>query len=842
MFFLIPYLLFSVHLLNGEDKDTVNVYRSRQLGDKAFKDKDYLLAVKFYRKYKDEASEDTEALKDAFLCLISSCVHSGNAIEARKELKEFNSEFSRDISRNLELKQKAVYWNANILLLEEKFSGALNVFNSLLKKVQPDSEFYFQILSGLGFANAKLLEWEVAENVYSKMEAEGQGTKWAEYGRKQKILAILMKGDIEKARQLIDKTPAGDNAALVYNNLLRIFLLIKEEKIAEANTLYKQVRKYGGGPDSLWFLVASSLAKAFSDENNITYALPLLEDAEIFAETVYDTQDTLILIINVKGSLGNTDNAISASLCFLKNYPESSRANSVSLQLARLYSSSKKNKEAIETYSELVKDHNVELEIKLQAAREAALIFIVEKLYPDAKEKFDFIVNNTKNENLKAESKYWLAEILFRQAKYQEAADAFSRVAGNYKDWKEKALFRKIESILAMGNDKGALALLDTFLNEYKKGTLYEDALFLYATVLLKEERFNEAQIKFANFADSYPNHPDAPRALFEAGNIAFDNADFSYAEETYSKIQEKYREHPLAPNALYRKLYLHLLASNIEAGGKDMDLLFNDYPDSIFTKRGFFWLGDYYRDNQMYEKAEKIFSDIALKYASDGSIAAEALYEAAFVCEQAEKNNKAIQYLDELSEKYSNESIVSESFLLRGDIYSENNEYEKAIPFYKKAAERRPESELEKVCWGRLGDCYFSLAWKTPDGSNLLRAIKFYKKILEWKDISPNFRNEVLYKLAKCDELMGDKGASLAKYHEVIYNYEIDVEKGEVPDSLWLVKAVLAAERLELEKEKPKAEWIISLYRKLIELGIEPKNDYEKRINELREEFKLKE
>ena len=156
-------------------------YRSRQIGDKAFNDGYYSLAIKFYSQYKTEAAGDPDGVKDAYLCLFPAYVRDKDAKNARKDFEEFSAKFAGDLSSNLESRQRADYWNANIMILEGDFNRAIALFKQILKTAPDISDIHSEALSGLGMAYISLLNWDEAEKTYVKLESVGKGTKWADY-------------------------------------------------------------------------------------------------------------------------------------------------------------------------------------------------------------------------------------------------------------------------------------------------------------------------------------------------------------------------------------------------------------------------------------------------------------------------------------------------------------------------------------------------------------------------------------------------------------------------------------------------------------------------------------
>ncbi len=814
-------------------------YRSRQIGDKAFSDGYYSLAAKFYIQYKNEAADDPAALKDAYYCIFSAYIRARDAKGARAEFQEFSAKFAKEIAAGKEFAQKADYWNANILMIEGELDHAAETFNRILKTAPDISDVYAESLSGLAAILVVKLNWDEADKIYGKLETIGKGTKWEEYAKKQRILVAIYKGDIEKARSMLE---SGDAKGTV-NVLLSILMLEKGGKLAEADDLYKKIRSQAQGQDSLWFLASYNLANAYIEKKNFQQALAYQKDAEYFAESDIDKEKILLQMINSQALSGSNDSAAEACQKFLKNFPNSPASGRIMLQQARLYISLKKQQEALNVYKEMLNNPKIDIQMKLSAAKEAGQVFISEKLYNEAREKFNYIVVNAPDTARKFEARIQLADILCLEKKYAEGVAEYEKIAGENPSSRAVALLKQANAVFEMKDYQRAFVLLGAYMKEFDSGDNYQNAYFLYGMTLFRLKKFDDATGVFSDFIKRFPSHEEAPRACFEMGNIGFDNGNFKMAEENYSKVVDSYPKDEIAPNALYKRLYSHFLAGNDEAAAKDLELLRKNYADSMFTIKGLFWQADFLRDNGKFDKAEAVLQDIASKYSSNSQVAAESIYESAYICYKAGKNDKAFKYLDELSEKYPNESIVSEGFMLRGDMLSDANDFEKAIPFYTKAAERRPGSNLETACLGRLGDCYFSIAWKTPDNTNVMTAADYFKKIIARQNVSLNFRDQALYKLGKCDESIGDKGSALARYREIIYGYKVDTGKGEVRDPVWLVKATQAAARIYLEKETPEAaEVAVGIYRNLVDLKIEPVEDYKKFIREIREKFKLKE
>lgn len=823
------------------DKAAAKVYRTRQLGDKAFNDGLYELAAKFYATYQREAAGDSDAQIDAAECLIAAYVRSGNALNASEVFNKLTTTFAARISKNETLRNRLSYWDGNIQMCGGDLKKAAETFTGLLNTITQNTELYFDTLDALGTAQARSLHWDKAEKTYALVEFAGKNTKWQKLGTRKRLLALLMSGNYTRARMVIKGLPEKKDQ---YIRIIQTLILVKEGKLDEAMVSYKQIRKVAVGSDPLWYMLSSSLASAYLDKKDFSNALLILNDAVLFANSEFDRQKALVSIINTAVIAGNIKAAVSTAEKFLKNYPESFISNEIRLRLAKFYMDEKKSEDALLVYQTVINDKNAELPLKIKSARSAAQVYILQKRFPEAKEMFSYIAKSAKDSKTQGEGEFWIAELLYIQSKYKEAAEAFARVAKTYKAWEEKAMFKQIKSLMNTTAHSESIHKIQTFLKVHPKSEYVPDVAFLYALALKNDKKFHDAQQQFAKFAETYPDHLYAPRSLFEEGNLALDHANEGDAVDAYSELLKRYPNHLLVPNTLYRRMYVCLLSSAPEVAIADTEVLFTKHPLSIYTIHAGFRLADYYVEVKDYPKALATLYRMLKKYSKDPQVSSRTLYEIANTHFKAGENKNALKVLDELSEKYPKQGVINDGLFLRGDIFSKMSEYEKAIPFFKKAATNRPNSRLETAAWGRVGDSYFALGWKTPDGTNYLKASEYYNKVLAKRDLPIQYQVQALYKLGRCEELLGDKGKALSKYHEAIIIFELDTEEGRstAKGSKWFVKSALAATVLYLAKDTPEsAEAAIVLYKTLIKLGIAPLADYKKKITEISDKYKLK-
>jgi TolA-binding protein len=814
----------------------------RALGDKAFNDGIYKLAAEFYEKYKEEAGDNPDAVLDANRCLVATYVRSGNAKKAKSVLDELASTHSEQIKKNPKLKGELKYWNGCVLMAENKLEPALATFAELLKTLPQDSELYFQTLDAAATVRTLLGKWDEAEKTCALLEFAGRNTPWREKAAIKKIVAVIMMGNHDLAKNLIASLKTTQDAT---PKILGCLILLREGKTKQALAAYNQIRKSARTGDPLWFTVAYALAEVLQKEERWKEALSIMDDAILFANNENDRQKALVSIINDAISSNNLELALKTSKRFLETYPDSFMSNDIRYRLARLQARKDNPEKAIKALTKIIDDPEADIDIKIKAAKEAGKIYLSLKRFDDARKTFGYIRINAPEAKTRGEGAFSMAETLYIQGEYKKAAKEFALTAKEFKSWREKALFKEIKSFMNMKDNHNALKTAAIFLEKFKKSPLAGDVMFLMALAMKNSGDSAGAEKTFGSFAAKHPNNQYAPRALFEEGLLALNRNAESNATNAFTRLVEKYPDHPLVPNALYRRLHAFFWRNLDSEAIADVHLLAAKYPNSPFATHARFKLADYYLKRGNPKRAMEILRSIAdTRAEKDKKQAAMALYKIADILFKNSKSDNALSTLDELSEKYPDSPLTANGTFLRGEIRTANDEYEKAIPFFKKAATERPKSMLETAAWGRAGDCYFALGWKSPDGSNYLEAMKFYNKIIDKKNIPDSYLDQALYKLGRCEELLGDKGKAVLKYRKVIYRYDFNTVIGEITaaSSPWFAKSAIAAAKIYLEKNTPEAgEAAISIYNTLIKAKVKPQEDFKRKIKEIQDKFKLK-
>jgi TolA-binding protein len=817
---------------NAASVEAVN--RSRQLGTMAFDKADYKHAVYLFKRYLAEAGDDKTTLADAYECLIAAYIRNGDIKAAGETLGDFNKNLP-----GISLMRKKLF-QADILLLEKKYSQAAELYDSVLSTSIVTGELYFQLLSGLAFAQGKQEKWSRAVETYVMLEKASKDSSWQLQSRQMRIEALIMDGQLDSAENLLKKLAAQAND--FRTKRLNLLLLIKQKKYSEFLKNYQAfIKKDKLVPNGPMYNLCTMAIKYFLIANDTAGAIILLNDAWYFAPTEYDRKKTMRSLINTYVRADNKVKAIKIAEKYIKFYKAITGAVEVRFQLARLFYEIKKSTDAELVYKNLMSDNKVPLKSRLVAAEELAALFANDKRYDLAEQTLDFIYKNGANDADKYKGRFMTGKLYMQQAKYAKAAIIFSDIAQHSPAWHDQAIFQQIKSLSALKEDQQALNLVEKSLPTIKDSIILKNVAYQQAVILERLGQLKAARTSYLDFVSKYPGNEHAPTALFAAANIAYNGQKFAMAAELFAEFIHKYSQNQRAANAMYKRLYANYLGGQPKIALQDADLMLKNYPKSKYTLDAIFWKVDWLRENHKYSMATKLLNLIQEKYKDDKKTMAQALYELALIDYITDKFAQSFIKLKIIFDKYSSSPITSDANLLAGDALSNSGKYQQAIKYYLRGIELRPKSQLEITCQGRIGDCNFVLFNKTADKKYLDNAIKAYKALLKLEDISPAIWGQTKFKLGRSYEAQGLTEQALNCYTEVILGYELDRKTVPGLHSIWAVKAIYAEIVIYLKKGTPEAaRRAINLYKQLQAMDVKTGEDFPRLIMEIEQKYNL--
>ncbi len=824
-------------------------YQKRLLGDKAFDNGLYDVAMNYYENYLKDAGGDSPAIRDAYFCLISTCLRANNIEEAKRLYDELSVKFEQFFSNHPEDQRTLNFWKAEILLYEGKFTESSKLFEDVLKdSTSTHDDIYLNAMAGKALSILRMGNLSSAYNIFDNLRQEAKLLKNKELASdaaQEMIIIDLATNKYDAAKIIIkddtDTTKAVDSQKM---DLFNIYILTMEGNLKDAKSLYNKIKPLSLGADYLWFFVTYTLAANYMKAEQYDEALGMIDDAFALAPDMYDKEQITILKINTYIKLNNYEQAILTAKMFLDTFPKSGLNVKILLVLTEALVAEKRNSDISalsEKYFSFTQPPEPDAIVLTSLFGQNALTM---GNYTLANQYFDYIISKSKDKEQIGAAMYDKAESLFLQKSYLPALNEFISVQKKYPNLREKCLFRESQIFINQNDYKSAEKTLKLLVNDFPDSDLNPSPFFMYAAVLEKLKSYDDAITEFIKYAHANPNSDLAPNAYYEAGSICLLTQKYANSALYLKQIIDNYNKSSLMKNSLYKLVFVSISLKKIDDAIKYSKMLSNSFPDSEYSYQIRFWLSNYYEQNGQFDNSLKILDSLLKDSNNKPLIISECYYRQALILFQIGENSKSLECISILEAKYPDSEVLPLSLYLRGDILSSEGKYNEAIQAYQSAFDKSKDSQTSIASLGRIGDCYFAELNYSKDKENVINsAISNYKKVLDLPKLSVFIRTQTLYKLGKCYEVLGNKKEAIEAYHEAFYSNILEMESGRNPSKIWFVKSAIALTRL-LQDENTIEEAIaaIKVLEELIKYHISPVSDFEQRIEEIKNLYKLKE
>ena len=845
--FTFGILLFLVcGTLSATEQKIEKEYKKRLLGEQAFNDGLYDVAINYYKHYLKNAGSNTNAGRDAYYCLIATCLKANNIEEAELFYQKVAKNNKDYFKLNPLKEEKLKYWSAEISLCKGLTEKAKSEFIRIAAKTaKTDKDIYAKSLIGQGISEIRLHEWENAEKtfetVYNTSESPADKTKALE----QLILIKLASNEIESAAKLIKDETKNTKKTSVSLRLLNIYSLIKQGNLEKAENEYMKVSvRLTADNSTLSFLVLSEFADEYIKKDGYNKALDKLQQAFAKAPGSHEKELTAILTLNTFIEAERFKEAATSAKLFLDFFPDSILRDNILLTyvdiLIKLETDPAKILPIIEKYYTF-KSNPAKIQVDI-SIRIGKVLFLIAD-YKNALRYFTYSFKNGMTRNQCGESLYWEGKSYMKLGNAEKALEKLATIDSKIPEWQEKAT-HEIALIYLEQKDyiKAKVELLN-FIKKFPNSKLNPPALLLYGMALSGNNELEDAVKTYLKFAEENSKSKLAPEAYCRAGDLSLRLTEFKKSINCYQHILDSYPKSKIIPEVLYKLLYSYYLSGGYSKAVNVVANLNNKYPKSNYSQQASFWLVDYYASNKDYAKAINQLDTISRNYSDNNDLVDRILYEKTDLLFKMGKYKTALKSLDGIIDKSKDQNELGKVYYLQGDIYSQSGNYDNAIESYKKVLTLNADLDFKIAAQGRIGDCYFAVINFADNRNEAVRlAINAYKELFKFQKLSKFISIQTNYKLGKCYEILGERETAIMCYHAALYENILGVQDKEA-DIKWMAKAGIALARMLLENNTQKsAESAITVYQTLIKNGVEPKNDFRKIINKIMQKYKIKE
>ncbi len=300
-----------------------------------------------------------------------------------------------------------------------------------------------------------------------------------------------------------------------------------------------------------------------------------------------------------------------------------------------------------------------------------------------------------------------LGDTYYVQQKFANALSTYNRAIREGNRFADYAQFRAGVVLNFQDRNGEAIQQLDQMINNYPNSIYQADAIYQKAQINMEENRFAEARDGFTQLINSKPNSPFVPFAL-EGRAIA------NYSLKNYDQTIDDYK---------------NILANHSNSGNTEAALVGLQEALALQGRSGEFSniLSSYKRSNPdnsslqniEFEAAKNLFFAQAFKesiaalesyiknYPQSGQVQ-EAKYFIGDAYYRIGDKNSALRYFYDI-EKGGGSSQLNNAIQKIAEIEYENNNYARAIPYFRRAAEGARDKLEEFQAYNGLMNSYFN-------------------------------------------------------------------------------------------------------------------------------------
>ncbi|MBN1639522.1 MAG: tetratricopeptide repeat protein [Ignavibacteriales bacterium] len=566
-----------------------------------------------------------------------------------------------------------------------------------------------------------------------------------------------------------------DNVILELNSAL-IDKLPQEEKIEAEYFLansYFFLREYQNSISTFQNILNKH--KNFSTRRLVHYNLAWVyfqkgdysQAFDIFISLSDKTQDTIAInslfwSAECKRYDEKPNEALEIYNSFMEKYPNHKLAPTVKFNIASVYHDRGEYGSSEKTLSEALKSNDKIVQGK--ALTLLGEIRLNEKKFTKAQEYFQeaLTIINLPQELINR-SKLGLGVALFYEKKYGQAIDILSELNQSQKNFElDKVNFFIAESYFAL--EKYSYAT-----NHYKKvsqssGELQRQATYGLGYCYFNLKEFGTAQNYFNQFINSANgNQQNLIDAKLRLADSYYGTKNFEMAANTYKQVFSKNRELIKDDFAYYQYGQSLFKAAQYNEAIQEFQNLQKYFPKSNFQDDAQYLIGWIYFHTKQYSNAIKSYRVLPSKYPSS-KIAPIAYYSIGDCYYNLAKYDSAIVYYNYVLQKYPSSNYVT--YAIKGivDCYQINNQTERAISFIDNITNSNYPSSIKEELSVKKGDIYLS-------ASSYDRAIQSYRDFIA-RFPNSKFVANAYYGIGKSASLLGRNDEAITNYKKVTTSY----------------------------------------------------------------------
>ncbi|WP_033958996.1 tetratricopeptide repeat protein [Psychroserpens jangbogonensis] len=306
------------------------------------------------------------------------------------------------------------------------------------------------------------------------------------------------------------------------------------------------------------------------------------------------------------------------------------------------------------------------------------------KNYNQSTASFQKFIDNHKDDKLRLNDAYLrLGDGHFVSSNYSMAITAYDKAIGINEIESDYASFQKTMSYGYIGQGSKKIKGLDTFIKDFSKSSLRDDAMYELANSYVKSNEIDKAMTMYDRLNSEYSNSVFIPKALLRQGLSYYNTNDNERALTKFKKVARDFPSTEEANQAVYtaRLIYIDLgRVDEYAAWVRTLDYV--DVTDAELDNTAYLAAEKQYLDNNT-DKAIRQFN----KYLNEFPNGIHALKSHFYIAELYSKKQlpeNALSHYEYVVAKQKGE-FTEQAIVKLSEIYLNNSNWNKAIPLLKR-------------------------------------------------------------------------------------------------------------------------------------------------------------
>ncbi len=478
--------------------------------------------------------------------------------------------------------------------------------------------------------------------------------------------------------------------------------------------------------------------------------------------------------------------------------PKWARADEAQVLAGQALLTAGQGESAAEIWEQLIKQ-NPKARMADQARYKLAQMNSAAGKYDRAVTYYDGIIRGKHDPALVPYAKYGRGWSLMQSEKYKEALKALDDVVQQDKNHPvaDDALLARGITKRNLEQWKEAAEDLQSYLSLKPRGKNLGHALYELALIDQQQSRPQQAAKRLERLVNEVPDYPSMDKVLYELGWSLREAGDDEAAKKRFAELTRKFPKTALSAEAAFFVGQKNYAEQKWQDAARQYQMASELADDDELSEKSLYRLGWSYFKNGDYEESGDAFSQQAKRH-PDGKLAIDALmmigeckfkqkdYERSLAGYEVARQRIREQNDTAKSIRDQAERQVRELILLHGgQSAAQLKQWKAAIEWYDELSERFPATAFLPQAFYEKGYAYQQLG-------ELNRAVKFYAQVAN------NYRNEIA---ARARFMMGEIyfgnrqfSEAIPEFQRVMFGYGAEKAPAEIKN--WQAKSGFEAGR----------------------------------------------